>query len=129
MKRMILCFFAIAVIVMLSTIACSSGPDDPVNKVYGYLDNAVTILEQNKSNPDKAGVEIQTYYKSVEKDMGSALKTIKNNPIQLIALGTRLLPLLEKQQTLLAENSALGKSNMLTQSMSGFDFTSMIGGK
>jgi hypothetical protein len=120
MKQTVVFMLLIAAVVSLA-VGCGGGANDPVNKIYGYYDKVLSILEQNKADPQKAGTEIQTYYKSIEQDMTGAVTALKGNPLKIAELGMKIVPLLQRQQKLIQENGALA------QSMGGFDVSNIVG--
>jgi hypothetical protein len=123
MKRTFVFLALISLAVVFLVTGCGAGANDPVNKVYGYYDKVLTILEANKADPQKAGTLVQAYYKTIEQDMTGSIASLKGNPLKVAELGMKLVPLLQRQQKLLSENGALA------QSMSGIDFSSLAGGK
>jgi hypothetical protein len=112
-----------AAFVMLS---CSGNSN--ATKVYGYMDKMLTILEQNKADPQKAGTEIDAYYKSVQPDMEKSLASLKDNPLGIAELAMKIAPLLEKRQKLLQDNEALRNNPSIGGTGAIFDSLTQFGG-
>jgi hypothetical protein len=117
-----------ALAIVLLGFACSSS-NSPATKMYGYLDKMVTILEQNKADPDKAGTELSAYCKSIEGEVDKTIDAFEHNPIAAGELALKIAPLLERKAKLLSENAALGRNSSVGESFMVFDVLSMMGGK
>ena len=109
-------------ICLILLVDCPS--NDPVQKIYDFMDRTLSIMEANKGDPPKAADEVGNFLRSVENELDNLTNIFEIDKEKSRQLAERLKPLFEKQERILRDNPGLKKNVKLQQALIIFEVLS-----
>ena len=125
MKKLVITVFAIAIAASF-LYGCKKSAED---RLMAHMDQAISILEANKDNPDKAAEELDKYTAGNKDDLAAIKKELEEMEKTLSEddkkkkgeeMMKKMGPLMERAMKLMAGDSKLAGNEKVQKAMTEF---------